>query len=279
MRHAVYTAEKAQRTLIEDAKKTGGPIGKSLVIQNLQGVGMRNIAAEALSLQKELIQIISDNYPERLGVAYIINIPAPKFFNIGYNIVKHIFDENLKNKFQFLTGDWKAALREVVDEDQLPVYLGGTRAEPDEFCSDHLGVGGPVPESLFKGNDGSFFSHQIPARSRFKLEVMIGYPNSEIKWEFRTKDHDIKFGVFYLGSNEDVERGADTEETVLESKRYDHSSKELVKGSVSVFREGVYQLVWDNSYSMVRGKTLKYKHHIEYPEELREEAKKDNLDS
>ncbi len=42
--------------------------------------------------------------------------------------------------FCFLVDNWQEELQKYINPDQLPQAYGGTRCEPDPWCSDHVSV-------------------------------------------------------------------------------------------------------------------------------------------
>lgn len=59
---------------------------------------------------------------------------APKIFAIAYNVIKKFLHEYTISKIRIYKTDplkWKAAIREVVDGDNLPQHWGGDLVDPD----------------------------------------------------------------------------------------------------------------------------------------------------
>jgi len=193
------------------------------MIQNLAGLSGRQIRSDFLAILQSVMNPVVENYPERMVIDYHINLPAPKLFSIAWAIIKRLFDENLKKKLVFITGsDWKPQLLEVVAEEHLPAYLGGTLRDPDDACSNLLGSGGIVPESLFRINDDSFSVAVVPARGNHRIQAIVANPGSIVSWEFSTKGYDIKFGVYYVateGKAEGLLASKNKGESLVESDR------------------------------------------------------------
>jgi len=279
MKYNIYNAERMDWAIREQSEKLGKPV-KVVVIQNLANVSLQQIKSDALTINRFLLEIITDHYPERLGVCYLINLPAQKLFEFVWNIVKYLFDDNLRSKFQFLFSDWKNQLLEVIYEQDLPAYLGGTLKDPDEFCSNTLGIGGLVPESLYKGLDNSFTIINVAAMKKYQAVTVVYQPGSIIIWEFITKGHDIKFGVFMVETPPEALENSDGNENaspkdlnlpevvVLESRRFEDSSKESVKGQLVAEKRGSYMLEFDNSYSYLRLKTVSFKFEVKLLPEI-----------
>jgi len=270
IRFAVANSEYIETTVRAEAKDTGKPCRKLVMIQNLAGVSSRQIRSDFLAMLQAVLHVIVENYPERMAVAYFVNLPAPKLFSIGWGIIKGLFDENLKRKFVFMTAsDWNTQLREVVADEHLPAYLGGTLRDPDDACSNLLGTGGIVPDSLFRMNDDSFSVVVVPARGAHRIEI-LAIAGSVVSWEFTTKGYDIKFGVYYVGTEEEAQEVLKTKhkgDTLVDNNRVQGASQEVISGEIFADKSGVYLLEWDNGYSFMRSKTLMYKYEVASPKE------------
>jgi len=68
-----------------------------------------------------------------MGVTFVIN--AQWFFRGIWKVAKGFLDERTRQKVQVLGSDYLSSLLEVIDEENLPLFLGGKcTAEP--FVSD-----------------------------------------------------------------------------------------------------------------------------------------------
>ena len=88
---------------------------------------------------------------------------APKIFPVAYNLVKPFMNECTREKivvlgskapvsipfqnvvwewstmwYQFFAGNWKEGLQKYISPDQLPQAYGGTRCEPDPWCTNYV---------------------------------------------------------------------------------------------------------------------------------------------
>lgn len=80
----------------------------------------------------QLLQIYESNYPELLRRVFVIN--APKVFASVYSMMKPFMHEKTANKVQIFSNDetqWKAALLQDIDAEELPACYGGTLTDPD----------------------------------------------------------------------------------------------------------------------------------------------------
>ena len=49
-------------------------------------------------------------------------------------------------------GDYKEVLQKYISPDQLPMAYGGTRCEPDPYCTKYVNPGGDIPEEYYLSN-------------------------------------------------------------------------------------------------------------------------------
>lgn len=72
------------------------------------------------SQMKELMADMQDHIPMRLGQIFLVD--PPWFFRVLYAIVRPFLKQKLRKKFVLTT---REKLREFIDEDNIPEYLGG----------------------------------------------------------------------------------------------------------------------------------------------------------
>ncbi|XP_010908808.1 uncharacterized protein [Elaeis guineensis] len=94
---------------------------KFLVIVDLQGWGYSNCDTRAYIAA---LNIMQNNYPERLGKALLIHVPY--IFMKAWKMICPFIDKNTKKRFVFVEDkNLKATLLEDIDESQLPEIYGG----------------------------------------------------------------------------------------------------------------------------------------------------------
>ncbi|KDO34950.1 hypothetical protein SPRG_01012 [Saprolegnia parasitica CBS 223.65] len=95
-------------------------------------------------------------------------------------------------------------------------------------------------------------SHAIVAASgKFDLPVRVEYEDSEVSYEFHTKEMDIIFSIRFVDAATGLERFL-----IPPTRCASHES--AVKGCHDVRGPGVLTLTWDNAFSWINQKELSY---------------------
>ena len=72
-----------------------------------------------------------------MGQLFIVD--APWVFSGVYSIVKGFLDEKTRNKITILGGGYQAQILEIVDEENLPTFLGGKCECPGGCLKSNIG--------------------------------------------------------------------------------------------------------------------------------------------
>lgn len=233
---------------------------KHVYIFDLQGLTMRAVVQRiVIDRAFTLLKSYEANYPEKLKVAYIINVPS--FFSFVYNWVKTVLPESIISKLEVISQDeCLSKLSNTIDLSILPAVYGGTRrdSDGDQTCQSLYSkeLGTPVPEKLMSTdqlevlkNDPDAKRITVEYKSLFIVEKLVEEANSILQWDFQTLDYDIRMGLRYKR-----DENSDSEEIIPPHRVDSHLFPE--SGNFTCENPGIYELVFDNTYSWMTSKEL-----------------------
>lgn len=105
------------------------------VICDLTGLGVHNMSAEIFKVLKIVAQMDQDNYPENLAKMFFVN--APIVFHMFWRLFRNFLDERVRQKIRAYSGlaSHMPCLLEILDIDQIPLFLGGEASKDHEYWS------------------------------------------------------------------------------------------------------------------------------------------------
>jgi hypothetical protein len=104
-------------------------IGQTLTIVDVKKLTVKHLNKKFYNFVKMITSISQNYYPETLGQMFILN--AGFLFKAAWTVCKAFLDKNMRKKVTTLGSDYKKQLLELVDEQNLPKFLGGScKCEP-----------------------------------------------------------------------------------------------------------------------------------------------------
>jgi len=239
----IYQQEQSRDMKAKMSQENNKSMYFSIVVQDLAGLSMSHIYTPGFDLFKRILHFDQSNYPHSLKAYYVIN--APKSLTLIYSMIKPLIDPTTRKKVHILGSNYTDTLLEAIDKENLPAEYGG-----ECKCE-----GGCIPgggKFVDRKEDGTTYNPVEVSISRkdtheVKLELDQG---SVLSWNFTVKNHDVSFGIFY---------GNEARETCLEMTKQGGTQK----GSLKADRSGTYVVVWDNTHSLLKSKTVVYQMFIE----------------
>ncbi|KAL4223181.1 hypothetical protein ACF0H5_016653 [Mactra antiquata] len=234
------------------SKKLGKRVDGLTVIFDMEGVTTKMLWRPGLQMYLHLVKVLEDNYPEMLKRMFVVNAPA--IFPILYKLARPLISEEMKNKIHVLGANFENTLLQYIEAEELPAFLGGSLADPDgnPRCATMIGQGGDVPEEYFLDTKDLYEymnTATIARGDKLEVEYKVDKPGSILRWEFKTEDYDIGFGVNFIDNGNTVQ--------ILPTKRV-NSQHVAEDGSVTCNNVGTYVLYFDNSFSWTRSKKIFY---------------------
>lgn len=106
--------------------RMGPGVEQCTLLVDFENWGLKNADHD---LDKMMIEAIQNYYPERLGVAYLMN--APTIFKMAWTVVKPLLDKRTASKLRFLSGSSSSReeLLSVFGAATLPTRYGGQNAQ------------------------------------------------------------------------------------------------------------------------------------------------------
>jgi len=100
-------------------------LSRSITVIDLKGMRMTDFAGECKAYVQKCSEVTNQNYPERAGYIYVINVP--RWFNMVWKIVKPWVDPATLEKITVVRGEHEVldALLERIPIENIPEEYGG----------------------------------------------------------------------------------------------------------------------------------------------------------
>jgi len=216
----------------------------------------------SLGVYKKRIACSDLNFPERAWKVRVIN--PPSIFSYAYELLKSTLSEGTRAKIDVLKS--VDDLREFIDEDNIPEYLGGKmRYMGDPYC--RFAIKGTneyvrVPEGAPEAAEADPEYMLSPAKLKVNVAARNLYKDFravkagvELKWGFELGNYDIDFSIkkFKNGGPPDGEVIAAMKRATLSPEENEHH------GVIPKCTEDcTYEFIFDNSYSYLTSKDVTY---------------------
>eukprot|EP00057_Strongylocentrotus_purpuratus_P006694 XP_011661168.1 PREDICTED: SEC14-like protein 2 [Strongylocentrotus purpuratus] len=196
----IKTLESLQRDVISQTEKLKRQIVGVYYIVDMEHLGHHHLWKPGVQFTTSVIQQCEQQYPELLHKVIVVR--APRMFPLAYSIVKPFLNEQTRKKVVVFKDDFESELLSIIDADLLPKYWGGNLVEDgDPMCPRTVSLAGKVPKEWYMtGRDLSVDSSQmttteIARGGTLQLTYKTSQCNSVLRYEFRTQEHDLGFGV------------------------------------------------------------------------------------
>lgn len=139
IRNHIFFMERVE-SMIEQSQK---PEEGFILIQDLEGLGIKQLYYPALSVLSETFKIDKKHYPNLVKAAYFVNVPS--IFTIFYKVLNPFVDPQTIEKVKIFNSKFLPDLQEIIEMKHIPRYLGGSCDCKLEKCT---GGGGSVQDLL-----------------------------------------------------------------------------------------------------------------------------------
>jgi hypothetical protein len=204
-------------------------------VVDLSGIGMSQISY--LTYYQQQIYIGELISPETAGAAVILS--APPFFDMIWATVKTWLSPNTTKKVRIFGTDGKgqAFLASLLEPRNTPRMFGGPLiTSADKWLEE---------------NNFLFEEATVTAGKKVKVSRTIEKPGAKVKWTFNVVSLDVGVTVQYV-----AEKGK--KKTVIMSNSKQVALSEPLTGEFSADEPGVFEMEFDNTYSMWNSKRCRY---------------------
>jgi hypothetical protein len=201
LKYKFHQGEQLVKLCEESSARRGKHIETFVIVIDLENLSLiRQFYWPGIKYIVEVITMLEPNYPDTTGKILLINIPSRGVYKQLFILVEQFLDDKTKNKITVL--DDLDELKQYISPDQLPAAYGGTRYEPDPYCTKYINTGRLVPEEYYfrreleRGEEEAERVHLGVWWNRsHTVSYQVEKPRTILKWEFLSLEYDIAFGL------------------------------------------------------------------------------------
>lgn len=250
--------------ICDEATRANGKLARQLMMIDLADAGLGIVTDQTQNkINAEMSRVSGVLYPQLLLRTVAVN--TPKWVAAAYKVVSRIFPKRFTDKVaMFASTDdlWASPLAEVLDRSRFPTWLGGTLPDSE--------VPAELTGETFKPDGDQTAKVVVAARSKHVERVVVPISGSTIQWLVGVEAHGVAVSaVLHHGEGDGYEAaerltGATT---LLVRGKPDKVKAETgaSKGAWLCPRAGVAEIELDNSYSMLRSKTVHFSFEVVPP--------------
>jgi len=178
------------------------------------------------------------HYPGVVGRVIVVN--SPWIMPVFFNLIKGFLGADIQSRIQII-GDAKTELPKLIPAEHLPTEWGGSKKSYDEIV--------PIKDAagLLIDEDEGLDAKNIAAGSAFNKEFSCDAKGGVFTWYFQSVgEYDVDFSARLITPD-----GKTT--TIKHASRCTTS-----KGAYTSDGEARVVFTWDNSYSWLNSKDIRY---------------------
>jgi hypothetical protein len=226
-------------------------VSQVIAVFDCTDLGMKHLWDPLVQLLKRNSSTDKLYFPEGLHKAYVVN--APTIVTAFWAVVKLWLEPSQIKKVSFhKPHETKAALLEVIDEEHLPAFLGGTCNCPGGCVAPPTEAAAvPLPVDATR-------ELTIPHRAKKVVEadwLQVEGPR-KVGWQVHVREHNVHLQIRF--------RRAGAPSTDAAGKTTEEGWKDLGKtaqasGEVDTDGPGVFEFEFGNEYSRLRAKHVYFR--------------------
>ena len=259
-KHDMYTANMAYREMAfqkcDAVTRSTGLLAKQVLFFDMKGSKLSDMMDRRMAdMYADISKVAADVYPQMQEKTCLMN--APRWMGWVMAVFTKMLPTRTMEKFEMYTSTeqmWNSEwAQDRLVRDQAPEFMGGRLNEthmPVQLTG-KMRVYAPSPEIT------------VPARSVEIISVQVPIAGAEIHYNLMVVARGIKCSAIFVegqgqGSECSVPKHSTAPPQTLREESKLKADDGAEKGVWCVDSPGVLQITLDNTYSMLRTKTVKY---------------------